>query len=430
MASAPAPAPYAAIRSPVSAAAFASLLLLIVLAQLDAVGNRLSVGLPYSLYTLLYTLTAGLALLSLYDLRGSRLAGTSAIGARLTACLLLWGLVAWTLAEHQRVGWEYLVDMSAAMGLLFLVAALADTEERVRTAIWAMILSGLASALIVYGDYLTGQRLVSTSAAAATAEFGGVARSAGGSDQNPTTAAQMLMVSAGLLLGLMVREPSRRLAAAAILLLCLVALGIMAARSAVIGLIAIAALVLLSLRHQRGSAIAVAALLGLLAVGLALAPPELAERFLALGDWSADPTLYRRVSYLRAGAELFADSPIWGVGPGNFPLYFAGPEFRFLPGREPVPRELHNTYADVAVELGIVGFLLFIALIAIAWRSARRAAGLPGLPGSTGFAIWLALSGLLVACLFMPHKDMRYLWILLALALQSGRLAMRREAER
>jgi O-antigen ligase len=403
-------------------------MLLIVFAQLDAVGNQLSAGLPASLYTMLYGLTVGLALLSLYDLQGTCLAGVPAFGARLTAMLLLWSLVCWTLSEHRTVGWDYLVDMAAAVGLLFLVTALVDSEARLRAAIWTVILAGLVSALIVYGDYLTGERLVSTAPAAVTAQFEDFARSAGGSDQNPTTAAQMLMVSAGLLLGLVVRHGRYRIPAAALLLVCLVALGIMSARSAVLGIAMMVALILYSLRSRRGSALAAAAVLGLIAAAVLLAPPVLVERFAVLGDWSGDPTLFRRLSYLRAGADLFAGSPIWGVGPGNFPLYYSGAEYRYLPGRDPVPRELHNTFADVGVELGLVGFLLFIVLVVVALRSARRASLHEDRLGWTGFATWIALAGLLVACLFMPHKDMRYLWIMLGLALQCGRLAARREA--
>jgi O-antigen ligase len=423
-----APAVPAEGRSPISAAAFASLIVLIAFAQLDAVGNRLSAGLPTSLYTLFYGLTAALAAVALFDGRGSRLAGVPAGGARLAGGLLLWALFAWTLSRYRTEGWDYWVDFLVAAGLLALVVALVDSERRLRAVIWTMIASGLVSALIVYIDYSTGERLVSTAEAAVSAEFDGFARSAGGSDQNPTTAAQMLMVSAGLLLGQIVRHGRYRLAGALLLLACLGALGIMSARSAVLGLVAMAGLVLLSLRRERGSAIVAAGLLGLLALALFLAPPALVERFAVLGDWSGDPTLYRRLSYLRAGADLFAGSPIWGVGPGNFPLYFAGADFRYLPGREPVPRELHNMYADVAVELGIVGFLLFAALVVKGLRSAAAAAKLSNPLGWSGFAVMLALSGLLVASFFMPHKDMRYLWIMLGLALQCGRLAARREA--
>ena len=34
----------------------------------------------------------------------------------------------------------------------------------------------------------------------------------------------------------------------------------------------------------------------------------------------------------------------------------------------------------------------------------------------------VALVALLVACFFMPHKDLRYLWLILAMAIQCGRL--------
>lgn len=417
-----------AAGSRVSAAAFASLLALVVLAHLDAVGNRLSAGLPVSLYTMLYGLPVALAALALFDSGGSRLAAVPARGARLTALLFLWALFAWTLSAYRAPGWEYLVDLAAAMGLLLLVTALVDSPERLRAAIWTMILSGLASALIVYWDYATGQRLVSTAPAAVTAEAFGYARSSGGSDQNPTTAAQMLMVGVGLLLGQMVRSGRRLPLAGAILVTCVVALALMSARSAIIGALVIAALILLSLRRQRAFAVALAALLGVIGIVVLVAPPTVAERFIALGNWSEDPTLFRRLAYLRAGGDLLAGSPLWGVGPGNFPLYFTGEEYRFLPGRAPEPRELHNTYLDAAVELGLAGFAILAALLVTALAACRRGFGAPSPLGWASYAIFLALSGLLVASFFMPNKDMRYLWILLGLAFQAGRMAAAREA--
>ena len=96
-----------------------------------------------------------------------------------------------------------------------------------------------------------------------------------------------------------------------------------------------------------------------------------------------------------------------------------------MPGRTPVMRELHNTYLDVAVELGLIGLALFIATVGAALAEARKASAGP--EQAAALALTLALLGLLVASFFMPNKDMRYLWLLLGLAFQCGRLARARE---
>ena len=408
--------------TPFANAGFATLVLLVALAQLDAVGNRLSDGLPVSLYTMTYAATAGLALLAWYDGQSSRTRTAIPLGCRLAGLFFLWALFSWTLSRNRVEGWEYLVDLAAAMGLLPLISVLANTPARLRALIWTIILSGVVSAAIVHIDFLTGQRLVSAAEAAVSAEFSGFARSAGGSDENPTTAAQMLMVSIGLMLGYLAVEKRGRAILAGLLLLCLSGLAIMAARSAVLGLAVMVVLLLASLRARRSAAVVGAAALVLGLAALMFLPAAFVDRFLALSDWSSDPTLFRRFAYLRVGSDLFAQSPVWGVGPGNFPNYFASSEYRFLSGRVPGERELHNTYLDSAAELGLVGLALLLALLGAALaavRSQRRALEWPAL------GLYLALAGLAAASFFMPNKDMRYLWILLALAFQWGRLRAR-----
>jgi O-antigen ligase len=401
---------------------FAAFLALLVFAQVDAVGNRLFGFLPVSAYSAFYLLAGGLALCAWIGDRGTRLAGVGAPGVRLAAALLLWALLAWTLSRHGDRGWEYLKDFAKAATLLALAAMLVDTPGRLRAALWAMIGAGLVSALVVYAEAFTGTRLFSMSEAATTAEFGGIARSAGGSDENPTTAAHMLLVSTALLLGLFAGVPRLRIPAAAALVVCMGALGLMAARSAFLGLVPALGLFLFVMRKERSFPLI---LLGLLALVIAalIASPALLDRLVALADWGRDPTLMRRTTYLAVGFDLLQQSPIWGIGPGNYPLYFVGDEFRFLPGRTPVMRELHNTYLDVAVELGVVGLLLFLALLGSALAEARRALLGSAVLRGASLALLLSLVALFVASFFMPNKDMRYLWILLGLAFQAGRLA-------
>jgi O-antigen ligase len=234
----------------------------------------------------------------------------------------------------------------------------------------------------------------------------------------------MLLVSTALLLGLFAALPKVRLIAGTAIVLCLGAVGQMAARSAVLGLLPALALFLWVLRRERSFPLI---LLGVVALGIGalVLSPALLDRVVALADWGRDPTLFRRTTYLAIGFDLLWQSPIWGIGPGNFPYLYVGEEYRFLPGRTPVMRELHNTYLDVAVELGLVGFLLFMAVIKNALNALRTAFHRVPAVRADAFALILALIALLVASFFMPNKDMRYLWLLLGLAFQCGRIGRR-----
>ena len=403
-------------------------LLYAVLTQLDAVGNRLTASLPISAGEMLF---AGLMAMSLVWLLTIRLAlpgeGSHLLpfGVRLIAILSAWIIVCWAMSAHKAEGIDYIIKLSGSI-LPALCIMLAISSPRHLTLVTgAIVLAGTVAAVIVLIEYKTGTRLVATSLAATTAEFEGAARSSGGSDENPTTAAQMLMVSTVLAMALTVHAARRwqpvLLGATA---LGIAALGLMSARSALIGLALAAGLLGWRFRGHRAFPLMIlAGIAGVIGL-IAIAPPELVERFMAIGDFAKDRTLFRRITYLRIGSELLSGSPIWGIGPGNFPSYYVGSEFRWYPGRIPEPRELHNMFLDTAVEYGLVGIALFALLVREAFRQLLQATrSISQELSSVAIALMLALAALLAASFFMPHKDLRYLWLLLALGLRAGMLA-------
>jgi O-antigen ligase len=418
----PALTPGEATRA-VRALAMIPLLAYAALTQLDAVGNQLSARLPIGTTELILAGLIGTTVL-LFLVPGRVATPASNTGARLIAAMFCWAVFSWTMSRHNAEGLDYLKKLATALLPAFCLLAIVDTPARLRQIVWAIIAAGAVSAAIVLIESRTGTRIVSTALAATSAGFEGVARSAGGSDQNPTTAAQMLLVSVLLAGGLLFAgERNGRLILAGVLAIGVVALVLASARSALIGFVAGAGLIALSFRRERFFPLMVIG--GIVAVvgAIPFLPATLVDRFTAIGDFGIDPTLYRRISYLRIGGDLIEKSPIWGVGPGNYPLYYVTDAYRWMPGRELFPRELHNTYLDAATEYGLVGFGLFAAALGHALHSAWRAAQAKTLElGRLGMAAGVALAGLMVACFFMPHKDLRYLWLLVAIAIQCGRL--------
>lgn len=410
-------------RMRVVALAFA--LLFVVFAQIDAVANRLTAGAPISLIQIAIggLFASTLLVASTPDARASRAVGTT--GVRLILLLMLWAVFAWTLSRFRGEGYEYLVKLATSVGPALCLILIADRAWQIRALVWAMVGAGAVSAAIVLIEHKTGTRLVATALAATTADFDGVARSSGGSDQNPTSAAQMLMVSVAMAFGMLFAgEKPGRLVLLGVAAIGSVALALMSARSAILGLGAAMGLIVLSFRRERYFPLILFAVAIGGMVGLLFLPATLVERFAAIGDFGKDQTLYRRITYLRIGFDLLQGSPVWGIGPGNFPQYYVGDAYRYMPGRELMPRELHNTYLDTAVEYGLVGFGIFATLLGHALLSARSgfSRGSSVVLSRASFAIVVALCALLVGCFFMPHKDMRYLWIMIALAIQCGRL--------
>jgi O-antigen ligase len=64
-----------------------------------------------------------------------------------------------------------------------------------------------------------------------------------------------------------------------------------------------------------------------------------------------------RIGIWETSLGVFKDAPFWGVGLGNLPIFF-----------DPVasvksPINAHNTYLDIASELGLVGLIIFFIII-------------------------------------------------------------------
>ena len=91
-----------------------------------------------------------------------------------------------------------------------------------------------------------------------------------------------------------------------------------------------------------------------------------------------DPNVTSRASFLGAAASLFLQSPIFGVGIGGFAAS----------GLDLYP---HNMIAEVAVELGSIGILLFLAWFILALRGAARSPMLVALVVAT--SVYALFSG-------------------------------------
>jgi O-antigen ligase len=90
---------------------------------------------------------------------------------------------------------------------------------------------------------------------------------------------------------------------------------------------------------------------------------------------SATRSLAIRAEFLETSLRMWATSPVLGVGVGTYydrSSEFMPPGIRALYGRE----NAHNYYVQVATELGVIGFVLFLwwlgAGLARVWQSAQR----------------------------------------------------------
>lgn len=78
-----------------------------------------------------------------------------------------------------------------------------------------------------------------------------------------------------------------------------------------------------------------------------------------------DTSASSRIELWKAGARIFANNPM-GIGPGNWYQTIGG----YLPEFE--GKDSHNTYLKCAVELGVLGILLFGILLLLAYSNLRK----------------------------------------------------------
>ena len=135
-----------------------------------------------------------------------------------------------------------------------------------------------------------------------------------------------------------------------------------------------------------------------------------------------------RMEVWRRGLRYITADPFLGVGMANFPL---AEGMLSEEGRARAERGAgfkwsvaHNTFLEVAVELGLIAFTLFVAALVIAFRVLHRLRAArplqdPGVLRRVAFACTLiaSLVGFIVAGFFVSAEYFSYLYVLLGLSM-------------
>jgi O-antigen ligase len=140
-----------------------------------------------------------------------------------------------------------------------------------------------------------------------------------------------------------------------------------------------------------------------------------------------------RMQIWRRGIGYMIQHPVLGVGAGNFPRA----EGTISPLVERHPRRVglkwgppHNSYVQVAAELGVPGLLIFVAFLVSVFGSLRalptraRSSGDDPVPRGLAQSLTAALIGFVVGAFFLTlaYQDMLYTLAALAVGLRKVKL--------
>ncbi len=294
------------------------------------------------------------------------------------------------------------------VAMIWLLRQLAPTQELQIRVMQAYVLGTLVSALDTIWQYLSG---------ATPAAY--LRYAAPGFDPNELALMMVLSIPLSLYLGVLSqRRPvvwvyriQLVLAAATILLT--------ASRGSFVAFIAAMIFIPATFRRwtdrQKSIFIVVALMTAWFAVWLV--PASSWKRIATIQDEVAHGTLNDRAVIWKAGAEIFREHPVLGVGAGAFSTVV-----RHTIG---TPYVAHNTFLSIIVEQGLVGFGIFLSLLITLVLCCFR---MPDLERKLWLVMLLVLS---IGILSLTWEYRKTMWLVFALILmQEGVFRARRLGER
>lgn len=232
--------------------------------------------------------------------------------------------------------------------MCLVIMNVAGTPWRLRTLLRLVVLCGVMLALFAVRDFEAG--FFPTLNAGEGVRIAGIVNGMFGNPNDlATSLSQLVPLAVGLAVTRRGLVRALFLACAALLTLAVV---VSFSRGGFLSLVAMGGLLMWKLRRRHRGAVLVACGLALVAV-VTIAPSGYGDRLSTIFDISADKTgsAQERYELMQRAASVAATRPIVGVGIGNFHVYSI---------REYVA---HNSYLEVAAELGWIGFVAYLLLI-------------------------------------------------------------------
>lgn len=232
-------------------------------------------------------------------------------------------------------------------------------------------------------------------------------------DANFFTASVLLCLPLTLVLLWREKNLPIKLFCLANLVITLAAITLAASRGGFIGLLMAMAWLLWHSRKRTRNFLLVGLLMGAF---LAVSPLSPLQRIFH-PDSSDTESVQIHLELWRAGWKIVRDHPLAGIGVGQFKSAVGA-----YSSVKHLSRLAHNTYLEIAAEMGIPGLILFLGLFGFSFHSltqVRRTATRdgPGLLSAAAMGIQSGLVGFGAAAFFVSAEFLRMFWFMLFLSI-------------
>lgn len=280
--------------------------------------------------------------------------------------------------------------------MVWLTWQLCRTQEQHRILLQAFVLGAYVLAGSTVYSYLTNPFVPNSSQS--LERYTGI-----GGNENDIAAIMALALPIAWHLSLIMRSEFLRVVNLIYLPTTVLAVILTASRGGFILVLIGLALIPLTFRYApRSRKIVVAIALVIMTIAVVrLVPASNFERIAETSSEITEGNVSNRSQVWLAGLEVYAKTPIFGVGVGGF----ENATFPLLGYRQPA----HNAYILILTEMGIVGILIFLTLLVVTLLPLLKL-GFPDRP------FYLILWFILVVSLFPSNdEDAQHIWTLLAL---------------
>ena len=312
--------------------------------------------------------------------------------------LLAIALVSMLQAEQLSPAIVTTTRYASFVALFFIVSQFVGAHRLQRRIAWTLSIGSTITGVLASWNFLSGATLSARVGPGAGA---------------PGDIAFILATTLPFTMWLLRERGVRRAAALVMSVAIAVSIVLTLSRGALVGVGA--GLVWYTIAERRNGRALVA---GLMAIGLALflvvrLESHSIETGLHAKAKVASANVQTRLEAWDAAANLAADHPLLGVGPGNFQFHYIAATGR--PAGTPV-LVAHDAYLDVASELGLVAFVAFVSYLVLTFTrlttAVRRRLGPPVYASAARASLVIAV----VAAITLSEQYFAPFWLLGGLA--------------